>query len=169
MTAMYCPSNYAQGFSGNYRLINVTYFIFVILMVILLIYLLGWISVKLEKKGLSAAAKDLEKSAGRISLKSAAVYIFIFMVLLYPVRERLSGFNALTSLANGKAARYDSEADARVALIMEADEDEVIELEPFTVKPKVLFFEDLDRSQDNWKNQAMAEYYGRRGIILKEE
>lgn len=169
MTAMYCPSNYAQGFSGNYRLINVTYFIFVILMVILLIYLLGWISVKLENKGLSAAAKDLEKSAGRISLKSAAVYIFIFMVLLYPVRERLSGFNALTSLANGKAARYDSEADARVALIMEADEDEVIELEPFTVKPKVLFFEDLDRSQDNWKNQAMAEYYGRRGIVLKEE
>ena len=41
MTAMYCPSNYAQGFSGNYRLINVTYFIFVILMLILLVYLLG--------------------------------------------------------------------------------------------------------------------------------
>lgn len=88
---------------------------------------------------------------------------------MYPVRESLSGFNALTSLVNGKAARYDREADARVALIMEADEDEVIELAPFTVKPKVLFFEDIDRSPDNWKNQAMAEYYGRKGIILKEE
>ena len=54
-------------------------------------------------------------------------------------------------------------------MIMEANEDEVIELAPFTVKPKVLFFEDIDRSPDNWKNQAMAEYYGRKGIILKEE
>lgn len=169
MTAMYCPSNYAQGFSGNYRLINVTYFIFVILILILLIYLLGWISVKLERKGQSAALKDLEKSAARITWKSAAIYLFIFLVFLYPVRESLSGFNALTSLVNGKAARYDREADARVALIMEADEDEVIELEPFTVKPKVLFFEDIDKSPDNWKNQAMAEYYGRKGIILKEE
>ncbi len=111
----------------------------------------------------------MEKSAARITWKSAAIYLFIFLVFLYPVRESLSGFNALTSLVNGKAARYDREADARVALIMEADEDEVIELAPFTVKPKVLFFEDIDRSPDNWKNQAMAEYYGRKGIILKEE
>lgn len=85
------------------------------------------------------------------------------------MRERLSGFNALTSLVNGKAARYDREADGRDALLTAADEDEVIELEPFTVKPKVLFFEDIDPSPDNWKNQAVAEYYGVKGVILKEE
>ncbi len=169
MAALYCPSNYAQGFSGNYRLINVTYFIFVILMLILLVYLLGWISVKLENQGFSPVVKSLGEAAGRISWKSATIYVFVFLVFLYPVRERLSGFNALTSLVNGKAARYDREADGRDALLTAADEDEVIELEPFTVKPKVLFFEDIDPSPDNWKNQAVAEYYGVKGVILKEE
>ncbi len=169
MSAMYCPSIYAQGSSGNYRLINVSYFIFVILMIFLLIYILGWISVKLEKRGFLALADRLETLAGRISWQSVAVYVLVFLVFFYPTRENLSGFNALTSLVNGKAMQYDREADARIARIMEADADEIIELEPFTVKPKVLFFEDLDRSPDNWKNQAMAEYYGRRGIILREE
>lgn len=169
ISAMYCPSIYAQGSSGNYRLINVSYFIFVILMILLLVYILGWISVKLEDRGFLDLVDRLEVFAGRISLRSAAIYALVFLVFFYPAREDLSGFNALTSLANGKAARYDREADARIARILEADEDEIIELEPFTVKPKVLFFEDLDSSPDNWKNQAMAEYYGRKGIILKEE
>lgn len=169
MSAMYCPSNYAQGFSGNYRLINVTYFIFVILILFLLIYILGWISVKLEDRGLLELADRMEMSMGRMGWRPAAIYALVFLVFFYPVRENLSGFNALTSLTNGKAMQYDREADARIARIMEADEDETIELEPFTVKPKVLFFEDLDGSPDNWKNQAMAEYYGRKGILLKTE
>ena len=62
-----------------------------------------------------------------------------------------------------------TEADARIAQVREGGADEIVELEPFTVKPKVLFFEDLDRSPDNWKNEAMAEYYGCGGIVLKEE
>ena len=169
MSALFCPSIYAQGFSGNYRLINVAYFIFVILMVVLLVYMLGWISVKAEEAGFLEVRKKLEESAGRIRCRSAAVYLLVFLVFFYPVREELSGFNALTSLANGKAAQYDREADARIAQVREGGADEIVELEPFTVKPKVLFFEDLDRSPDNWKNEAMAEYYGCGGIVLKEE
>ena len=169
LAAMYCPSIYAQGFSGNYRLINVSYFVFVILILFLLIYLLGWLSMKLEKNNFSEIAEKAEQSAEKLSWKAAAIYLIVFLAFLYPVREELAGLNAATSLANGKAAQYDREWEERVSLMMEADEDGIVELKPFTVKPKVLFFEDMDKSPDNWKNQAMAEYYGRRGVAVKEE
>ena len=111
----------------------------------------------------------LEQRMSWMTWGGAAVYLLVFVVALYPSYEDVSGINALTSLANGKAAQYDREADARTELLTAAGEDDIVELEPFSVTPKVLFFEDLDPSADNWKNQAAAEYYDVGGIILEED
>ncbi len=167
--AMHCPSVYAQGFSGNYRLINVSYYVFIIQVLFFLVYILGWLSVKVEKTRFSQLPDRLEQRMSWMTWGGAAIYLLVFVVALYPSYEDVSGINALTSLANGKAAQYDREADARTELLTAAGEDDIVELEPFSVTPKVLFFEDLDPSADNWKNQAAAEYYDVGGIILEED
>lgn len=65
----------------------------------------------------------------------------------------------------GEAATYKQEADERIAILNE--KGNISELSEFTVRPHVLYFDDITEDEDNWKNQAVANWYGKEKVIKK--
>lgn len=71
----------------------------------------------------------------------------------------------MRSLLWGEAATYKQEADERIAILNE--KGNISELSEFTVRPHVLYFDDITEDEDNWKNQAVANWYGKEKVIKK--
>lgn len=65
----------------------------------------------------------------------------------------------------GEARQYDSEVDARVT-ILEGDETKVY-LQPYSSHPKLLFLIDIQEDPDNWINCAVAKFYKKEEVHLK--
>lgn len=42
-----------------------------------------------------------------------------------------------------------------------------VELQELSVKPYVLYFDDITNNPDDWRNTAVAEYYNKSSVILK--
>ena len=39
-------------------------------------------------------------------------------------------------------------------------------LQPYSVRPRVLFFDDATPDADNWRNEALRDYYGKNSVIV---
>ena len=63
----------------------------------------------------------------------------------------------------GEARIYKQEADERIAILNR--NEKISELKDFTVRPYVLYFDDITTDENDWKNQAMANWYGKEKVI----
>ncbi len=72
--------------------------------------------------------------------------------------DYLSSTLAMSCLRDGSAAQFDAEADARIALL-QSGQSRVI-LAPYSVKPSMLFFDDIAESPEDWRNGSVAQFYG---------
>ncbi|MBR5248849.1 MAG: hypothetical protein IKV27_07920 [Lachnospiraceae bacterium] len=52
--------------------------------------------------------------------------------------------------------------------MLEEESGDNAELKPFTVRPYLLFFDDIKEDQFHWINKSMADYYGKEKVTLKE-
>lgn len=39
-------------------------------------------------------------------------------------------------------------------------------LQPYSVHPRILYFDDATPDAANWRNEAMADYYGKHSVIV---
>ena len=107
--------------------------------------------------------------------KYTAVLQGIFFVLVLLIfagtsdKNTFSSVSALRSLANGEAKTYYGEAQERLTDYKNPDVT-VVEAEPFSVKPHVLYFTDIvEEGEPNyWINENIAAYYGKEKVILRK-
>jgi hypothetical protein len=72
---------------------------------------------------------------------------------------------AIRELASGQAKQYYQEAMIR----KEIYQDESIldaEVEPYSVKPYLLYFDDITDDPENWKNKGVIEFYRKDSVKL---
>ena len=72
--------------------------------------------------------------------------------------------SAVTSLYLGNAQAFDSIADQRVEMLQSGVKN--VELPSFTIKPYVLFFDDITQDSTNWRNEYVAKFYGIETVTL---
>lgn len=154
--AMLCPSFYAMGAAGAGRLVNVVYFAFILLVFVNEFYLCGYLAVRLS-------SPDFIVSSGWLL---AAACIGIGAVL--GCSETSAGVLAWKSASGGEAALYSQEADARYNLYINSRGQEVV-VQPFSVSPQLLFFDDITEDPADWRNGNVAEYYGLKSVRLAPE
>ena len=77
------------------------------------------------------------------------------------------GYQAALMIANGRAAQYDREANARAKLV-ENSAGQDIKFKAFTVKPSLLFFADLSADPDEWPCTDYAKFYNLKSACLEE-
>lgn len=181
---IYCaqatPPIYAMGVSLPERLIDIVYYSYYLLVLLNLLYFLGWLSRKNREKEkaintrLSAVFAVLSKH--RVKCSVAALVLFFCSTLGMcsitkgadgkPAVTRLpAGASAVISLATGEAKKYDTEARERIMVYKDLSHTDV-EVRPFSVTPYVLFENDITADIHDWRNQNIAKFYGKKSIRL---
>ena len=82
-------------------------------------------------------------------------------------KNTYTGVSALRSLVNGDAGTYYTEAMERYAVYVDESVRDVV-LEPFSAKPALFSFEDLTDDSGYWLNLAVADYYHKDSVRLRE-
>ncbi len=161
-SAMFCPPIYAMNTPGAGRLYNIVFCMMVILLFVNEWNLAGWMIVHYGNTSASAVTE------GKPKLSVVNILFLALLVIVYG-KSAYSGTNAATAAAlmqSKEAQEYSNELYIRLDTLVNADKEDVV-LEPLRVKPGLIFFDDIEEDAKNWKNKAVAEYYGQKSVRLK--
>ena len=168
----FTPNFYAQGEGiGDSRTHNIRFFLFIILLVVNLFWTMAWLSAKVKKMDSDTHKKAEMISAKLYQMYSCCFYAVIvvcvgFVMLTQKKIYQVNSVSALSSLVNGEAKIYGEEEEERIKILTESDEKEVV-LEMHTVRPKVLFFDDIRPGYERYQNVYVAKWYGKDKVIVE--
>lgn len=168
--AMFCPTIYAMGTAGPERLLNIIYFAFVILIVFDLSYILGWCARTAEKRGIRVKTEKQE------SKDEQPVYPVVFLMAVLVLFLASSKFadsqytssSSLWELLQGEASTYYDTAQERLVLLNDDSQQDVV-LPRYSVKPWILYFDDVTTDPADWRNVAASNYYQKNSVLLEPE
>lgn len=164
LSAMSSPSFYILGEPGPGRMRNIIYVNYVIILVICYGYFLGWLNVKYGDTNMFK--KMCQLSDRGTNLHRVVLICLLFVILCIGKSERPGiSLEAVQELTSGQAAIYKHEANVRKEIYLDANVLEA-EVEPYSVKPALLFFDDITDDPENWKNKGLAEFYGKDSVRL---
>ena len=164
VSSMSSPSFYILGEPGPGRLKNVIYVNYVILMVLLYGYVLGWLikrypDSKIEKRIVTV----WEKCCWQV--RTVIILVGISLLCIGGSSKPGVSLEAVSELISGEAAQYHAEGIIRKESYIDEKIADV-EVEPYSVKPTLLFFDDITDDPDNWKNKGLAEFYQKNSAKL---
>lgn len=175
------PALYAQGNMDAGR-IQSTFWLHAVLVLLLLEwYLVGglyrWFSKDQNVTAVSglqnvSTASGLQNVSAASCLRNGAggfvraILLFFLVFSLLAVKgnpDFYTGTSAVSELLDGSAAQYGRENEARLRILKNPREQDVV-LPRYTVQPNLLYFEDVSEDPGDWINQKMSEYYGKNSI-----
>lgn len=160
VSSMFTPSVYAAGNPGAGRIYNIIYLTFLLLVILNMIYLYGWF---VKKCGVLKTIGEREDAAYRVCVLAGAAFCAVLCAAAEP--ERFTSVSALISLADGEAKEWKQEEEQRLEILLD-DSVMDVELKDFTVKPALLYYEDIEEDPENWKNVRMRDYFRKNSIRL---
>ena len=155
-SAMFCPTFYALGDVGDSRLLNILYDAYVLLLILNMGYWLGWLVRRLPDSA----------PGGRSLLLACLLCLGCLGVHLH--FGGYSSLMALGALRSGDAAAYRNCAVKRLEQLHDKRIADAV-LDPYPVKPYVLFFDDFTEDPEDWRNQGGSAYYGKNSLIVRPE
>ena len=157
-----------MGSIGPDRVQNIQFFLLVLLLILLEFYWLCWARRALAR-GLCAHTKAM-----RLARRLVPVYLGLCVTAASGVAalyvatghtEKLACASAARSLWDGTAGRYSELMQVREQVL--AGPEDVAVLPRITQETLVpaLFFDDIVSDTSDWKNEAMAAYYGKSMVV----
>ena len=162
---MFTPSLYAMDSPGPDRLLNIAKLWFLLMLVLNIGYWMGYLNSK-RKLGKVVQGNQAMYASG------LCVYVAVIlgMVCLHfgiSKNTRIldySSYAAYVSVRTGEAQQFHQEYLDRLE-ILNGEEREVV-LPPYSVKPWLLFFDDIEPQHYNWKNVAVASWFYKDKVYL---
>lgn len=162
--AMLCVPYYAMGWFGAGRLTDIVYITFVVLTVLNYTYAMGIILKYIDITNVVNYIANIKTYI----LCFAYILVLIIIAIAGNENTYTTSHEALVELISGEAKEYDEEMNSRIKYY--SDESLVdVELEPLTVYPKLLYFQDLSTDSKDWKNIDAAIYYDKNTIKIKTQ
>ena len=155
LSAMFCPPIYALGDVGEFRLLNIIYFAFVLTVTLNVFYWLG-----------RFASKRKGTQSGGVSFLSAVAVAAVCCVCCVSALLMNTGFTsigALSILRNGEAEAF-RECSCRRLEILKDETVKDAQLPDYPIKPYILFYDDITSDPDDWHNEDMASFYGKESV-----
>lgn len=165
--AMFTPTLFATSSEGPDRCKNVMRFVLYLLVFFNLLNSFGWLYQN-RKEGLLCRMQE-SISAHYFSWVTVCGILMGCIFLLAADKNTYTSISALRSLANGEAARYYEENEARLALYNDENMPDVTVFY-LTAKPYLLFKEDVgnEGSPDYWINISIVDYYQKNSVTVVE-
>lgn len=157
--SMMTPPFFAGATWGPGRLINLVYFSYYFLLAGNLLYWTGWVSHKYEKFRML-----FQKEIEVLPVVLGFLILLVVCLKIYGLQSTNSS-SALLSLVKGEAAQYLRENEARWE-VYEDDTVKNVEVEDFSVKPYVLYHDDIAEDETDWRNSAVAGFFGKDSVRL---
>ena len=164
-SAMFTPTLCALHSTGPDRTQNVYYWSGILLHLCNYVYWAGWICKSAEKAGYKMKV-----------LENARLYCYHFLlcltlIFLFLTQINISeatSFTVMGSIFSGEARQWKDEMKARQELLWDPQTRDVV-FEPFSVYPELLYVGDAETDPEFWLNCAMAEWYGKNSVALRDE
>ncbi len=172
---IYAVSNFDAG-----RLRALAFFEFVFMMSLVMFYFTAWMRQHILGAGgsSSVAGADNHEDKGGSKLFSHASSMMIAICVVFialgsglcmiPERGYYCATSALNDIMSGDASKYRAENMERLAILKDDSVKEVV-LEPHTVRPEMLFYQDITYDAGEWINYATADYYYKDKLYIFNE
>lgn len=170
--ANFTPTLYVLQEQGAGRILNVNFYSYVFFAAFTIFCCSGWLHRKIQSSGEIAqninGIKEMLQPLKKYAVCLLIVFALIFGLTVFGQKglNSIASYSAARSIITGEAAQYKAEQDERLEILRNPEIDEAI-LNPFSVKPRVLFFDDITANPDNWKNTAVARYYNKSKVVLE--
>lgn len=158
--SFFTPSLYAMASSGPGRMQAMIYYAFLLILLFDFVYVLGWLKNRL---------RWLERLS---NLKNKFLYMWVLICLVVILNSLQIGgikntnpMSAYFSLKSNRAKQYELENEERLFILKNLEVKDAV-IKDFSVKPYVLYFDDIE-DVNNWKNFSMAKYYGKDSVSLE--
>lgn len=161
--AGFTPSLYSLGHAGLSRALNAVKITYQLLLVLNEVYWIGWIRLRLQEKGRKTVWKGYPWW----------IYVVLLLIMNRVVNTAAnpigdySSWGAYYYIHTGEAYNFYSEYQERLK-ILKSDEANVV-FEPYLYHPWMLCLGELSADANAEENRAMADWYGKSSIVLKEE
>jgi hypothetical protein len=168
IAASYTPSLYAMGHVVIFeRTLNIMRMLYYLLLILNLIYLTGWITARcrryISRKSFESLSDSIKQHCVRgFCLCFAA---FFLVLLIFSEKNQVTSLSAVHALRKGYAQSYHEETLNRISLLSMEGVDEVW-VPNYSVTPYLLDLEDISTDPDNWRNVALADWYGKKTVHL---
>lgn len=170
LSSTFAPNTYALGTSIIFdRTLNIIMMSYYMLAVLNLFYLSGWLYGIMRNYNSSVCSSWLcffqwfTKKYHKIFL--AFLSACLILMIFFTPHQELSTVSAIHDLKEGYAQSYHQEVLHRIALLTMEGVDEVW-VPNYSVRPHLLDLEDISVDTDNWRNQATAQWYGKKIVHL---
>lgn len=169
--AQFTPTIYALGITGAGRVQNLYRFSLFIFLYGNEIYWIGWTQRRWKNLlGIKSETEQVETAAGMCWILPAwmAVGLLLLCSLYVWGGNTVTSLNAWKSLRAGEAQQYHAEYEQRCQLLENETNSEVV-LPPYSIKPYLLYFNDITEDSSDWVNQALADWYHKDAVMLQAE
>ncbi len=155
--AQMTPPIYAMGFAGDDRQVNMYYYSYYMLLAGCTVYTGGWLVNKIP-----TLLEKLMKYNIVIMILGA---VLIITGIIYGGASNLNAYKAGEDIISGRAAQYDAEYEAIIDSIKTQDDIcYVNDIGQWTNSLDKFY---ITEDPDYWVNKSLAEYYGKKQVILK--
>ena len=158
LSAMFCPPIYALGNVGEFRLLNILYFAYVLGWFVNAFYWAGWLCKKLGKR-------SNEKGARLVPTLIAAGICAALCFLSVVQGTGFTSVGAVGLLRSGEAAAFHETALSRLDTLTDPSVADAV-LEDYPTHPYLLFYDDISVDPTDWHNIDMASFYGKNSVTL---
>ena len=176
IAAGFTPSLYATGEIVLARVINVIKIDYHLLLIVNEVYVLGFIfqlikgvadqKAEAGRKTVNPLAKWKGGMVWPVIIVWMAAFFFFYTNEIDPIGS-YSVFGACYYIFEGQAAEFHEQYEKRIEVLKNSDETDIV-FEPYTVRPWFLINSDISTDPEAEQNVAMAKYYGKNSVRLKE-
>ena len=157
----YTPTFFAMGDPGPARVRGFRYDLAILLLAINVIWWAGYIVHKRQEASRDAYSFGFAQGP-------ATLLVGVLMVLSIGGTAfdsmRITSYTAFRALRDGSAAGYARQVDERESLLR-GHEGEDVQVPPITVKPPILYNQDLSSSSNGWENGLVADWYSLNSVV----
>lgn len=157
---MMTPGLYSMGIVGAGRTFNIIKIWFLLLLFLNEAYWIGYLHSHFHK--LSIFTKiDL-----RIYI-IGILFLILIAFMVFPQRKLMdySSYAAYVSLRANEAQAFHNEYLERLEILN--SDDSLVTLPDFKTKPRLLYFDDIQPNPYDWRNNAVARWYGKERVTLE--